>query len=148
MGKSCTRVVALNKITLNERKDTIWRTKLKVADDCRPVWRVLYKSPTEQKVRWPAVQDPAGSSGSQEFHLKINPTVSVKCPFCQSLETIFHCYIECETLQVLFEALWAVFSHCNERWSETVFIFGVGYKRKDAEKWQKVATAKICSGTS
>ena len=39
--KYCVR--ALNEEKLSGRKDTVWRERLKVQDDWKPVWRVFYK---------------------------------------------------------------------------------------------------------
>lgn len=44
--KCCVKV--LNKTFLRERKDSVWRKKLGLEDDVKPVWRILYKTPLEK----------------------------------------------------------------------------------------------------
>ncbi len=42
-------IAVLNKRVLRDLKDTVWRTKLNVVDDCKPVWRVFYKAPLNKR---------------------------------------------------------------------------------------------------
>jgi len=42
-------VKSFNKGTLNGRVDTVWRDKLGLTDDKKPVWRLLYKPPLTKR---------------------------------------------------------------------------------------------------
>ncbi|KAI3362525.1 hypothetical protein L3Q82_012822 [Scortum barcoo] len=42
-------VQAFNKRQLSGRRDTVWRERLAVQEDCKPVWRVLYKAPLNKR---------------------------------------------------------------------------------------------------
>ena len=134
MYKHC--VMALNKNQLNGKTDTVWRETLQMECECRPVWRVLYKPPLNKRsgdLQWRILK---GALGVNSFVSKINPSVSTKCPFCEEPETIFHCFMECFRLKVLFGTLKVIFSNCDEDWSEMAFILGAGYSRGNARKWQ------------
>lgn len=134
MYKYC--VKALNKKQLNVTKDTVWRETLQVQEDCKPVWRLLYKHPLNKRsgdLQWRILK---GALAVNNFVSKMNPAVLLNCPFCPEFETIFHCYLKCKRLEALFEFLKTVFLNCGEEWSETKFIFGAGYKKENAKKWQ------------
>lgn len=105
-------------------------------DDWKPVWRLFYKPLLTKRsgdLQW---RIPQGVLAVNSFVSKINPTVSTKCPVCQEPETIFHCFLDCKILEVLFETLKTVFVNCGESWSETAFIFGAGYRKENAKKYQ------------
>ena len=74
----------------------MWRERLKVKHDCKPVWRVFYKPPLNKRsgyLQWRIMQ---GVLAVNSFVSKISLTVSIKCPFCQESKTIFHSFLECE----------------------------------------------------
>lgn len=119
-------VQALSKRKLSGRKDTVWRERLKVQDDWKPVWRLFYKPPLNKRsgdLQWRILQ---GALAVNSFVSKINPTISTKCPFCQEPETVFHCFLDYKIL---------VFVNCGESWSETAFIFGTGHRKENAKKY-------------
>ena len=129
-------VHAINKTKLSGRMDTVWREKLKIEESHKPVWRLLYKPPLNKRsgdLQWRILK---GALAVNTYVTKVDPTVSNECPFCKEPETVFHCFLECKRLGFLFEKLNYVFSNCNVMWSEVAFIFGPGYNRKNAKKWQ------------
>lgn len=85
-------VQALNKRKLSGREDTVWRERLKVADDCKPVWRLFYNLQLNKRsgdlqwriLQWRILQ---GALAVSSFVSEINPTVSIQCSFCQEQET-------------------------------------------------------------
>ncbi|KAI3366575.1 hypothetical protein L3Q82_009186 [Scortum barcoo] len=69
-------VQALNKRQLSGRRDTVWRERLAVQEDCKPVWRVLYKAPLNKRsgdLQWRILQ---GALAVNCFISKINPTTT------------------------------------------------------------------------
>lgn len=131
-GKTLYRccVEALNRKKLNRRKDTVWRQRLKVQGDCKPVWRLFYKPPLNKKtgdLQWRILHR---ALAVNYFVSKINPIVSPNCPFCPDPETVFHCFLDCKRLSPLFKILKAVSSNCGVVWSEKAFIFGAGYSKE------------------
>ena len=128
--------LALNKQKLSERRDTVWKQRLNVPGGCEPVWRLFYKPPLNKRsgdLQWRILH---GALGVNAFVSKINPTVSSECPFCTDRETITHCYLDCHRLKPLFNVLKTVFLDCGEVFTETAFIFGAGYKKQNAGKWE------------
>lgn len=126
--KSCVR--ALNKKKLSWRKDTVWRERLKVQDDWKPLWRLFYKPPLNKRsgdLQWRILQ---GALAVNNFVSKINPTVSINCSFYKEPETIFDCFLDCRRLEALFETLKDVFLNCSESWSETATILQKKKKKK------------------
>ena len=131
-------VKALNKKKLDGKNDSVWRDKLNVDRNVVPVWRVLYKAPLRKRsgdLQWRILH---GALAVNVFLAKLNPAVSCKCPFCDESETVFHCFAGCRRLEPLFEMLNVLFQEFGCEWSITRFIFGAGYRRQDAKKWQLV----------
>ena len=134
MYKGC--VKALNRCKLNGRVDTVWRQTLELDDGVKPIWRVLYKPPIKKRtgdLQWRILH---GVIAVNSFISMINPTVSSSCPFCDKVETIFHCFYECKRLCNLFNVLENMFLLFGEEWSKTVFILGAGYSNSNSVKWQ------------
>lgn len=120
-------VKVLNKATLKERNDTVWREKLGLDDEVKPVWRVLYKPPIEKRtgdLQWRVLH---GAVAVNAFVSVINPSVSSDCPFCGMRETIFHCFLECSRLYDLFCFLDVFFVNFGEKFSSEIFILGPKY---------------------
>lgn len=129
-------VKVFNKGTLNGRVDTVWREKLGLKEDMKPVWRVLYKPPLTKRsgdLQWRILH---GAVAVNAFVSVINPDTDDKCVFCGSRETIFHCYLECKRLQTLFNLLDLLCGKCGEKITPDVFIVGAGYNQKQKIKWQ------------
>lgn len=42
-------VQKLNKIQLSRRTDTVWRDKVKVGENQKPIWRIFLKTPLSKK---------------------------------------------------------------------------------------------------
>jgi len=60
-------VLILNKKTLDKRVDTPWRSVLKIGDEVRPEWRVLYKPPLSKRTGDSAVENPAWGNCGEFF---------------------------------------------------------------------------------
>jgi len=132
--KCCVKV--LNKKSLKERKDTVWREKLGLEDDVKPVWRILYKSPLEKStgdLQWKILH---GTVAVNAFVNTINSNVSDECPFCKIRETIFHCFLECSRLKNLFSILKLMFLNFGENFSTQSFILGPRYRAAQRSKCQ------------
>ena len=102
----------------------------------KPAWRVLYKPSLKKRtgdLQWRILH---GAIAVNAFISMINPTVSSKCPFCEEVEMVFHCFYECKRLCNLFNALENVFRWFGEEWSKNTFILGVSYIKVNASKWQ------------
>lgn len=129
-------VKVLNRSKLNGRTDTVWRQKCHVDNSVKPAWRVFYKSPLRKRsgdLQWRILHSAIAVNA---FVSVINDAVSNACPFCGLVETIFHCFLECRRLLDLFVLLERLFISFGVEWSEQAFIFGAGYKRNNAVKWQ------------
>ncbi len=129
-------VKVFNKGTLNGRVDTVWRDKLGLNEEMKPVWRVLYKPPLIKRsgdLQWRILH---GAVAVNAFVSVINSNVDDKCVFCGSRETIFHCFLECVRLQVLFNLLDLLCGKCGEQFTPVGFILGAGYNQKQKVKWQ------------
>lgn len=57
--------------------------------------------------------------------------VNDDCPFCLQRETIFHAFVQCARLIPLFVFLEKCFCGFNELFTETVFILGFKYSKKN-----------------
>ncbi len=137
-GKSMYKcfVKVFNKGTLNGRVDTVWRDKLGLNEEIKPVWRVLYKPPLIKRsgdLQWRILH---GAVAVNAFVSIINSNVDDKCVFCGSRETIFHCFLECVRLQVLFNLLDLLCGKYGEQFTPVGFILGAGYNQKQKVKWQ------------
>jgi len=103
MYKCC--VKTFNKTFLNNKCDTPWRKVLNLDVNEKPEWRVLYKSPLVKKtedLQWRLLH---GAIPVNAFISLINDDVTEACPFCSQKETIFHAYLHCDRLQLLFNIL-------------------------------------------
>ena len=129
-------VKTLNRGKLNGRDDTMWRRYFDENDESKPGWRALYKLPAKKQsgdLQWRILH---GAVAVNALVSKFNSTVSNVCPFCGKIETIAHCFLECDRIDALFGTLESLFSLFEERWSKIVFIYGAGYRRNNASKWQ------------
>ncbi len=131
-------VKILNKAALNERVDTVWRDKLGLGEEIKPIWRVLYKPPLNKRsgdLQWRILH---GAVAVNAFVSVIRPDVVDKCAFCGLRETIFHCFMECVRLIPLFALLSQVFLDFGETFTPNAFVLGVGYTPKNKMKWQLI----------
>ena len=129
--RTCVQV--LNEKTLGGRALCAWTEKL---GEVAPHWRVLYKPPLRKRtgdLQWRVLH---GAIASNAFTSIINPAVSNQCPFCNTRETTFHIFSDCERLTTLFSLLTRVFRGFNQTFSATSFIGGVGYNKQNKRKWQ------------
>jgi len=98
-------VKVIHQRNLSIKTDTVWREKLGINSDTQPVWRALYKPPLKKKLgdlQWRILH---GAIAVNAFVSILNPTVSDKCPFCLERETIFHCFMDCDRLNPIFDLL-------------------------------------------
>lgn len=131
-------VKLLNKTSLNGRVDTVWRGKFSLADEVKPVWRVLYKPPLKKRsadLQWRVLH---GAVAVNAFVSVINSNVVDKCVFCGLRETVFHCFMECTRLNSLFQVLNQLFLDFGEKFTLAAFILGAGYNQKHKVKWQLI----------
>ncbi len=131
-------VKVYNKTSLDKRNDTVWRSKLGLDEETKPVWRVLYKPPLTKRVgdlQWRILH---GIVAVNAFISIVNPSVDDKCIFCGCRETVFHCYLECIRLMQLFDLLRRVLFKCGEEYTQRTFILGAGYSQKHKIKWQLI----------
>lgn len=123
--KACVGV--FNKKVLNDKVDAPWRSFLKLDDDVKPEWRVLYKPPLQKRVgdiQWRVLH---GAIAVNAFISVLNPEVSSECPFCFKRETVFHAFMECCRLKPLFGVLRDLFDAFNETFSKEIFVLGAKY---------------------
>lgn len=134
MYRSCVKI--LNSKVLNGRVDTVWRDKLDLNQNIKPVWRVFYKPPLEKRVgdlQWRILHSAVAVNS---FVHVINPIVCNQCPFCGKKETIFHCFMECTRLCCLFDFLTLLFGKLDEVFTVQSFILGFRYSAKNKMKCQ------------
>ena len=84
--------VATHKHKLSTRRETVWKERLQGRV---PVWSLLNKPPLNKRtgdLQWRILQ---GALAVNSLVEKINPTVSENCPFCDEIETLVHCYLDC-----------------------------------------------------
>lgn len=131
-------VKILNKVALNEKKDTVWREKFGLQEEDKPVWRVIYKPPLNKQtgdLQWRILH---GAIAINAFVSVINSDVVDKCAFCGIRETVFHCFTECNRLGLLFVLLKDLFLRFQENFTCNVFILGLRYGQKQRIKWQLI----------
>lgn len=132
--KAC--VKAFNKKGLHGRIDTPWRSFFEGQEDVNPEWRALYKPPLTKRagdLQWRVIH---GIVAVNSFVSVLNPNVSEQCPFCLQRETLFHAFMQCSRLQPLFDCLTNMFISFDEKFTQSVFIFGFKYRRSSQFKCQ------------
>ncbi len=98
--------------------------------DRRPQWRALYKPPLIKgtgDLQWRILH---GAIAVNSFISVLNPEIGAKCPFCNGRENIFHAFVNCARLELLFLLLGNIFASFSETFSLEVFILGFKYARK------------------
>jgi len=127
-------VKMLNKEKLKVRVETPWAAHFGVENDCKPVWRNMYKPPLTKAngdLQWRILH---GIVAVNAFVSIINPAVDSKCPFCNQRGTIFHCFVHCDRLKNLFLMLNFMFVDFKVIFSKVGFIFGFKFWEKKEEK--------------
>lgn len=123
---------------LSTKTDTVWREKLGINSETKPVWRALYKPPLKKNIgdlQWRILH---GAIAVNAFVSILNPTVSDKCPFCSERETIFHCFMYCKRLNPLFDLLSVFLDYFNTSFSKQNYILGFFYNSKQKFKCQVI----------
>lgn len=83
-------------------------------ENVKPEWRSLYKPPLSKRagdLQWRILH---GIIAVNSFISVLNPEVSSECPFCFQRETVFHAFMQCSRLQLLFTLLKEMFNCCKE----------------------------------
>ena len=133
---SCLMVKCLNRQKLQHRTQLQWRAHLALGEEARPEWRSLYKPPLSKRVadlQWRVLH---GILAVNAFVSILNSTVPNTCPFCEAVETVFHCFTECPRLFPLFSLLDCLFREVGEIFSIRTFIFGFIYNKTHKHKCQ------------
>lgn len=131
-------VKIINKNTLKDRADTVWRDKLGVVEEIKPEWRVLYKPPLTKRagdLQWRILH---GAIAVNAFVTKMNPTINDNCPFCSQRETVFHCFMNCDRLSPLFDLLDFLFSLLGISFTKQCFILGFKYSKLQKYRCQLI----------
>lgn len=134
--RSCVKVI--NKMKLNGRIDTPWRSTLGLLRSVKPEWRSLYKPPLTKKggdLQWRILH---GILAVNSFICVLNPNVSHECVFCLQRETVFHAFLNCPRLNPLFMVLTKVFQCFGVSFSSETFILGFKYAQKERCKCQLI----------
>jgi len=129
-------VLILNKKTLDKRVDTPWRSVLKVGDEVRPEWRVLYKPPLSKRtgdLQWRILH---GAIAVNSFVSILDSKNNSGCPFCPHKETVFHAFMQCIRLETLFVMVKELCNKFNEVFCPETFIFGFKYAQKKRVTYQ------------
>lgn len=129
-------VECLHRQRIQHRANSPWRAHLGSGEEVRPEWRSLYKPPLTKRVadlQWRLIH---GILAVNAFISIMNPAVSDKCPFCDAVETVFHCFSECSRLGPLFSLLGRLFRKAGEVFSIQTFILGFRYKKTTKHKCQ------------
>lgn len=131
-------VKVINKNSLKGRMDTVWRVKLGIGLQTKPVWRTIYKTPLNKRtgdLQWRILH---GAIAVNALTSAMNPTVCDRCPFCLERETIYHCFMECFRLGPLFSMLSVMFLSLGTVFTKQGFIFGFTYNRMQRSKCQLI----------
>ena len=133
---SALMVKRLNGQKLQHRPQLLWRAHLALGEEVQPEWRSLYKPPLSKRVadlQWRLIY---GILTVNAFISILNPTVANTCPFCEEVETVFHAFIRCPRLAVLFKLLACLFRKAGEEFSLKISIYGWHDKKTQKEKCQ------------
>ncbi len=129
-------VRCLNRQKLQHRTQLPWRAHLALGEEVRPEWRSLYKPPLSKRVadlQWRLLH---GILAVNAFISVLNSAVPNTCPFCEAVETVFHCFAECPRLSPLFSLLVCLFRKAGEVFSLRIFILGFRYKKAHKDECQ------------
>lgn len=121
----CVKTRHFNK--LKDLVDTKWRAHLSVPVDEVPAWRVLYKLPLPKRsgdLQWRVLH---GIFATNRYLSRVEPGVSVQCPFCPAEETVFHLFVDCPRLQPFFLFLENLLASLGVTFTKTFFVFSVKY---------------------
>lgn len=127
-------VRCLNRQKLQQRSRLPWTDHLALGEDVRPEWRSLYKPPLSKRVadlQWRLLY---GILAVNAFISILNSAVPNTCPFCEAVETVFHCFSECPRLIPLFSLLDCLFKKAGETFSLRTFILGFKYNKTQKHK--------------
>lgn len=129
-------VFVLNRKALDKRVDTPWRSVLKLGDNVRPEWRVLYKPPLSKRtgdLQWRILH---GAIAVNSFVSILDSKNDSGCPFCSQKETVFHAFMQCVRLKPLFAMIEGMCDGFDECFFPETFIFGFKYAQRKRVKFQ------------
>lgn len=132
MYQVCVKTTYFN--DLNDRYDTKWREKLTVADDIFPSRRLFYKSPLPTRsgdLQWRILHCVIATNVLvSKFNLNVLPF----CHSCNSLETVFHVFMECSRLVSLFALLERIIEGLGFDFNKILFIYGCRYSKVNKDR--------------
>jgi len=74
-----------------------------------------------------------GIIATNRHRARLDPQVSEGCPFCGISETVFHLFLDCIRLQLLFPIIDGWCQTLGEVYSPMYFIYGHKYKKSKKE---------------
>ncbi len=104
---------------------------LRLSSTTRPEWRALYKPPLTKRagdLQWRILH---GIIAVNAFISVLNPDVSNECPFCFQRETVFHTFVYCSRLQLLFDGLQNLFNCFNENFQCRLLFWVLNMFKKE-----------------
>lgn len=119
--------------TLETAKESKWQEFFGPGTSPKGSWRSLYKLPIEKRsgdLQWRVVH---GIIATNRYRAHIDPQVGVGCPFCGEEETVFHLFLQCHRLQVMFSNLEEWCQSFGEVFTPVLFIYGPKYCRSKRE---------------
>jgi len=99
-----------------------WKALLPDIAPSEPEWKSMYYTPITKRsgdLQWRLAHE---ALPTNIFVNRVDVTVSVLCPFCNTTEDVFHGYVDCIRLSALFLLLKNIFDRVNVRFSLRVFI--------------------------
>lgn len=107
--------------------------KFPVDEKIVPSWRLFYKGPLPKHsgdLQWRIVHCVLATN---LFVSKFNLDVLPLCNFCNSHETVFHVFIDCPRLELLFVLLENIIGQLGFAFNKMFFIFGCKYSRENRQ---------------
>ncbi len=127
----CVKILHLHALT--NVKESKWQEVFGLGASPKGSWRTLYKPPIEKRtgdLQWRLVH---GIIATNRHRARLDPQVREGCPFCGIQETVFHLFLNCARLQLLFPTIDRWCQNLGEVFSPMCFIYGPKYKKSKKE---------------
>ncbi len=127
----CVKILHLHALT--NVKESKWQEVFGLGASPKGSWRTLYKPPIEKRtgdLQWRLVH---GIIATNRYRARLDPQVREGCPFCGIQETVFHLFLNCARLQLLFPMIDGWCRNLGEVFSPMCFIYGPKYKTSKKE---------------